>query len=283
MLLPLAPPAVAQRGAVPERCAVVSVVQSLHGAVCRSRTRVPGTTPPPPTFSTHLAVAVHGHAAAGGRCTVSSAPAYAPPSPYRPACPPAPTVSPPPAFDPYATGSPLGPPPASVPYTYSPMPPPPTDFPQQPGPLYPNGLPYSWQPGTPAFPGEESYWAKTQRFLQELSVEYTYLYGKPSNPNDLQLNRLELSSSFAVPMFYNVETPLLITPGFAFNWFNGPPPPQDLPPQIYDAYLDFAWYPRVESVAGGRARFSHGRLQRLQPCDAATRFASWAAGWRRSR
>ena len=169
------------------------------------------------------------------------------------------TVSPPPSFDPYASGSPLGPPPASVPYTSAPaVTPPPTDFPQQPGPLYPNGLPYSWQPGTPAFPGEESYWTKTQRFLQELSAEYTYLYGKPSNPNDLQLNRLELSSSFAVPMFYNVETPLLITPGFAFNWFNGPPPPQDLPSQIYDAYLDFAYYPRWSPWLGAELGFRTG-------------------------
>jgi hypothetical protein len=153
----------------------------------------------------------------------------------------------------------MGPPPAAVPYTYSPSgapPPPPTDFPQQPGALYPQGLPY--QAGVPSFQGEEGYWTKTQRFLQELSFEYTYLYGKTSSPNDLELNRLELSSSFAVPMFYNIETPLLITPGFAFNWFDGPPPPQDLPTTLYDAYLDFAWYPRWSPWLGAELGFRTG-------------------------
>ena len=58
-------------------------------------------------------------------------------------------------------------------------------------------------------------------------------------------------------MFYNIETPLLVTPGFAFNWLNGPlsdpadvPRGPDLPPRLYDAYLDFAWYPRVNQWLG---------------------------------
>jgi Domain of unknown function (DUF6268) len=256
MLLLLASPAVAQRVQFP------STAQSYpssnpYTVPSADPYSVPGTTPPPPpTFGTPSPYTVTPPPASSQ--PIPAAPSYASPSPY--AVPQAPTVSPPPSFDPYASGNPMGPPPASVPYTSSPavMAPPPTDFPQQPGALYPNGLPYSWQPGTPAFPGEESYWTKTQRFLQELSAEYTYLYGKPSNPNDLQLNRLELSSSFAVPMFYNVETPLLITPGFAFNWFNGPPPPQDLPSQIYDAYLDFAYYPRWSPWLGAELGFRTG-------------------------
>ena len=36
------------------------------------------------------------------------------------------------------------------------------------------------------------------------------------------MNRAELSSTFAFPMFYNIETPLLVTPGFAFDWLQGP-------------------------------------------------------------
>jgi Domain of unknown function (DUF6268) len=231
-------------GAVSQHCRVVSSGESIYSADGR------------PVFGAgHDAAATDLQHALGLTPPPSAAPyASAPPATTYPA----PNVSPPPSFDPYASGNPLGPPPASVPYTYSPTPPPPTDFPQQPGPLYPDGLPYSMQPGLSAFQGDESYWAKTQRFLQELSFEYTYLYGKPSDPNQLQLNRLELSSSFAVPMFYNIETPLLITPGFAFNWFNGPPPPQDLPPQIYDAYLDFAWYPHVSPWLGAELGFRTG-------------------------
>ena len=116
----------------------------------------------------------------------------------------------------------------------------------------------------------EGYWQKTQRFLQELSFEYTFLYGKQSDPSDFGWNRVELSSTFAFPMFYNIETPLLVTPGFAFNFLEGPvsgppivgPPPMaggpDLPPRVYDAYLDFAWYPRCYEWLGGELGFRTG-------------------------
>ena len=98
--------------------------------------------------------------------------------------------------------------------------------PPQPNSLYPNGLPFQYQPppspyGAPATPGE-GYWEKTQRFLQELSLEGTYLYGKHSDPQDLAWTRAEASSTFAFPLWYNIETPLLVTPGFAFNWLQGP-------------------------------------------------------------
>lgn len=171
-------------------------------------------------------------------------------------------VGPPPAFDPYATGAPAGPPPAAVPYNYTA---PPTSFPEQSSPLYPNGLPFQAQPGTPVFQGQDSYFAKTQKFLQELSFEYTFLYGDHNDPADLEINRAELSSTFAIPMFYNIETPLLVTPGFAANWLGGPasnpaavPRGPDLPPRVYDAYLDFAWYPKVTPWLGGELGFRTG-------------------------
>jgi hypothetical protein len=160
------------------------------------------------------------------------------------------TVSPPPPFDPYSTtAAPLGAPPPAVPYNYTQPPLGPT-----PGsPLYPNGLPYQFQNPAPT----DGYYATAQKLLQELSAEFTWLYGKQSNPNDLGITRLELTSTFAVPMFYNIETPLLVTPGFAFNWLDGPlsdpadvPRGPDLPPRLYDAYLDFAWYPRVNQWLG---------------------------------
>jgi hypothetical protein len=56
----------------------------------------------------------------------------------------------------------------------------------------------------------------------------------------------------------------LVTPGFAFNWLQGPltglPPPigPDLPAQVYDAYLDFAWYPRVSQTISGELGFRTG-------------------------
>jgi hypothetical protein len=167
-------------------------------------------------------------------------------------------------FDPYASGGTIGPPPPAVPYTYTP-PPPASSFPQQPSTVFPDGMPFQYQPspyGAPATPGE-GYWEKTQRFLQELSLEGTYLYGKQSDPEDLAWTRAEASSTFAIPLWYNIETPLLVTPGFAFNWLQGPltdgmPGDPDLPAQVYDAYLDFAWYPRVNQYLGGELGFRTG-------------------------
>jgi hypothetical protein len=175
-----------------------------------------------------------------------------PGTPYSPSA-----VGPPPLFDPYASGTTAGPPPPAVPYNYTP-PPPAAAFPQQPGALFPDGNPFQWQPA-PITTSGEGYWQKTQRFLQELSFEHTYLYGDHTDPFDLEINRSELSSTFAIPMFYNIETPLLVTPGFAVNWLEGPisGPPMgmmaggpDLPPRLYDAYLDVAWYPRVSEWLG---------------------------------
>lgn len=107
--------------------------------------------------------------------------------------------------------------------------------------------------------------ATTQRFLQELSAEYSFIYGDHSSPFELEINRLELASSFAFPMFGNIETPLLVTPGFAFNWLGGPgsdpsaiPRGPDLPPRVYDAYLDLAWYPRVNEWLGAELGFRPG-------------------------
>jgi hypothetical protein len=203
-----------------------------------------------------------------------SPPAYSPPvyspAPYTP--PPA-AIGAPPAFDPYATGSALGPPPPAVPYSYSPppqlpasaypYPPPSTTVPQT-----PPYNPYGTQPGVPTVQSDEGYYAKAQRFLQEVSFEETFLYGKPGSLSELEINRAELNSTFAVPMGYNIETPLLVTPGFAANWLEGPirndaiapfgKPSTDLPPRIYDAYLDFAWYPHATQWLGAELGFRTG-------------------------
>jgi hypothetical protein len=177
-------------------------------------------------------------------------------------------VGPPPLFDPYASGNSVTAPPPAVPYTPPPAatpyapPPPASAFPQQPVPVFPGGPPVHWQPAPyDMATSGEGYWAKTQRFLQELSFEYTYLYGD-HGASDFEINRAELASTFALPMFYNIETPLLVTPGFAFNWLEGPisgaAGGPDLPPQLFDAYLDFAWYPRWNEWLGGELGFRPG-------------------------
>ena len=199
----------------------------------------------------------------------------------------APTFNPPPiqapvlpSFDPY--GNPLlGTPPAEVPYNVTPqfgqpvvpfgqaapqvgqsvvpqfgqpVLPPGTPMaspgvPQSGGSLFPNGLPFQWESGTYQYQNSDGSIARLQRFMQQISVEHTWLYGE-GKADDLTINRLELSTTFGVPIFYNPNTPLLITPGFAFNWLEGPastpgPVSTDLPPRLYDAYLDSAWHPRL--------------------------------------
>ena len=190
-------------------------------------------------------------------------------------------IGPPPGFDAYAPGTvggtTLGPPPQSVPYNYSPQG---TAFPTapanpygaqpyaQPGvaapantfpaeqSLYPDGLPFDWQQGTYGYQSSDGSLVRFQKFLQRLGMEYTWLAGN-GGLDDFELTRAEFAATFGIPVLHNVDTPLLVTPGFAFNWLEGPigdpmppvmmppiPRGPDLPGQLYDAYLDFSWYPK---------------------------------------
>ena len=90
------------------------------------------------------------------------------------------------------------------------------------------------------------------RLLQGISVDYSWIYGQ--GDNEVGTNDLDLSATFAFPIFPNPEHPLLVSPGFAVHWWEGPtapavaPPPTgfaDLPPVAYDAYLDFTWPPQA--------------------------------------
>lgn len=173
-------------------------------------------------------------------------------------------------FDPY--GNPLlGSPPVDVPYNVTPQPVLPPGPPAQaqfgqpvlppgatvgvpPPPhsgssLFPNGLPFQYERGAYQYENSDGSFARLQRLLQQLSFEHTWLYGS-GNADQLSINRTELAATFGVPIFYNPNTPLLVTPGFAFNWLQGPispgaPGDPDLPPRVYDAYLDTAWHPQL--------------------------------------
>ncbi|MBX3433498.1 MAG: hypothetical protein KF847_09270 [Pirellulales bacterium] len=168
-----------------------------------------------------------------------------------------------PMFDPYAAPgtipppidmAPYGAPSGAAPGQYaSPFAAPPsvTPYATQPGlaPAAPAASPWSsgvgWEPGQYVYQNPDGTTARLQRFLQEISVEHTWLAGEPASAGELEINRTELTATFGVPLFYNPDTPLLITPGFAFNWLAGPSDPvADLPPRVYDAYLDASWAPR---------------------------------------
>jgi hypothetical protein len=212
--------------------------------------------------------------------------------PYGVASPPAASggIAPPPVWDPYSGAAqgaaPIGPP-AATPYNAAPsyaappnvapnssLPPvysPPPTYPGYGGPSYappvganqpsailPDGLPFSWQPGTYSYQNPDGTTVKYQRFLQNIGFEYTWLAELTNNDKKFEVHRADFWSSFGLPIFYNTETPLLVTPGFAVNVLEGPitvplggPNAPDLPPRLYDAYLDGAWQPQLNELLGG--------------------------------
>ena len=91
--------------------------------------------------------------------------------------------------------------------------------------------------------------ARMQRFMQEMRLDYHWFSGG-HKPEDLGINDIETSVTFALP-FFGTQSPLLITPGFAFHFWQGPgsdltlPYPVEMPPRTYDAWLEGAWNPQV--------------------------------------
>jgi hypothetical protein len=79
-------------------------------------------------------------------------------------------------------------------------------------------------------------------FFQKYSISGAWLY--PGNgDNELGLTELRTFLTVAVPL-PSRDYPMLITPGFDATLFSGPESP-DLPSQVYDAYLDFMWLPKL--------------------------------------
>ncbi len=96
------------------------------------------------------------------------------------------------------------------------------------------------------------------RLFQDTGFRYTYLYG--SKGDELGMNVLELGTSAFFPNFLGSKGPLRVSPGFVFNWLAGPaePFPLDLPPRVYDTFLDFGWTPQFNQTIGGEVSFRWG-------------------------
>ena len=124
----------------------------------------------------------------------------------------------------------------------------PNVVPQRGGSFLSNVFPFQWESGSYHYQNEGGQFARMQRFLQQISFEHSWLYAEQGE-DDMSINRTEISATFGIPVFYNPNTPLLLTPGFAFNWFDGPETQAlggpDLPPRVFDAYLDAAWHPQL--------------------------------------
>ncbi len=95
------------------------------------------------------------------------------------------------------------------------------------------------------------------RALQKIRLEHHWLAGQGAE--EFGTNDSDINATFAFPFFYNQQTPLLVTPGFAVHLWDGPhstslnpaDPSADLPPRAFDAYLDAAWNPQVTPWLGG--------------------------------
>lgn len=237
-----------------------------------------GFGPPPQTFGQ-----------SGNGQPIYGQPAYGQPALGNPTfAPPPVNIGPPPAFDSYNSGG-VAPPPTTLPNGYAP---PVVGGPQtyavpQPGitgpayPAYPSqgygpatgfdgsgsggvlsggmfsggSSPFGWESGSYGFESSDGTLVRFKKFMQQLSYEQTYLLGEHQQESPSIL-RTEISGTFAYPLFGNIERPLLLTPGFAFNWFDGPvgdpavAGDPNLPPRVYDAYLDAAWYPQPTPAFG---------------------------------
>ena len=159
---------------------------------------------------------------------VTSQPPYLPPTPYAapanvpPALPPGYGVTGPPAP---LNGTIQAPPQTSV---------------------FPEGIPWNQ-------PNDGPY----QRLFQDTGVRYTYLYSD-GDPTALGINEFELSTSLVFQRFARTASGLRLTPGFVFDFLDGPSQGSDLPPQLYSAYLDAAWRPQITPQFAADLRFRSG-------------------------
>lgn len=172
----------------------------------------------------------------GSSVTVPSASplSAAPYDPYASPLAQAPLTQPPPALSPYPAA------PAADPGLYSPYAPSPyapTPYSPAPSSLYPEGI---------QMPQSNFSFSNTLKFMQDIRLRWTWL--SDMGDRGLGVNDVETNVTFAVP-FFQVQSPLMVTPGFAIHFWQGPvtEPPYfaDLPPNTYDGYLDTAWYPQV--------------------------------------
>ncbi len=82
--------------------------------------------------------------------------------------------------------------------------------------------------------------------FQKFLFDYTWL--APGGADGLGSNDVQLQAIFALPC-PTVNSPLVITPGFAVHYLQGPTN-ADLPPQLHEGWLDFRWLSQVTPKFG---------------------------------
>jgi hypothetical protein len=101
-------------------------------------------------------------------------------------------------------------------------------------------------------------YAQTMHVFQGVRGSWAYLLGDGQGTN-VGVNELDTTATFALPFFHNSpvnvnHAPLLITPGFGLQLWDGPQTSStllaDLPPNTYDVFLDTAWNPKFTPLFG---------------------------------
>jgi hypothetical protein len=118
------------------------------------------------------------------------------------------------------------------------------------------------------------------RFLQQVRLRHTWL--NREGLHGLGWNASELSGTFLIPFFFPQNAPLLLTPGFAAHFTDGPggavlfdpfaPAPglsrsgsgADLPSRLYDAFLDVGWTPQLTTGLSADVGFRAGLYSDFQ-------------------
>ncbi|MFZ4733470.1 MAG: hypothetical protein ACOYK7_13095, partial [Pirellulales bacterium] len=108
--------------------------------------------------------------------------------------------------------------------------------------LFPQGLSTTQSPAM----------QQTMRVFQGVRGSWAYLFGD-GNGTSVGVNEFDTTATFAIPFFYHSQAnlnhaPLLVTPGFGLQLWNGPETSPtmlaDLPPSTYDVFIDAAWNPQ---------------------------------------
>ena len=172
--------------------------------------------------------------------------------------------------NPNPIGSGLGPPAAAFDGTIDPVSPD-WDAYASPGSMPPPGLmssdPYMQYgaPGAVAGGGvvgvSQNAYGTMKRLFQSAQFDYVWMPGNAEK--EFGINDVELSATFMVPLTGNLETPFLVTPGFAVHYWAEPggfeaAKGTHLPPRVYDAYLDTAWNPQFNPNVGAELGFRIG-------------------------
>ncbi|NUQ63683.1 MAG: hypothetical protein HUU20_14495 [Pirellulales bacterium] len=105
------------------------------------------------------------------------------------------------------------------------------------------------------------------KFLQDIHLKHHWI--PRYDDNGLGLNDSEVAATFAFPFLYNEQSPLLVTPGFGYQAWDGPKDPAAaMPPSTYEAFLELGWNPQPTPWLGGELAFGAGVFSDFSSVDA---------------